>query len=53
VLAAASVGAELLVLCPSSHPGHGEAPGGHVLQRVLGTLFCPVDTCASDSLEIA
>jgi len=45
VLARASVGAELLVVCGESRPGnHGMS--GDVLRRILRIASCPVDTCA-------
>jgi len=46
VLARASAGAELLVMCADSRPGDDEAPGD-ILRRVLRTVSCPVDTCTA------
>ena len=45
VLARASAGADLLVLCGESRPGNSGRPGD-VLRRVLRIACCPVDSCA-------
>ena len=51
VLARASVGAELLVLCDEPRPENPGMPSG-ILRRIVRTASCPVDTCADEPHQL-